>query len=949
FRELLGRVRETTLGAFAHQELPFERLVEDLQPARDLGRNPIFQVLLELQNAPSQLTGLTGLSIDTVPSDSGSSRFDLEVQLCEEPGGGLDGFLVYNADLFDPPTAQRLAERYVSLLASVAEDPSCRLSRLALLEEAELDLVVRRWNDTTRPYPHEATIAQLFAEVASRHPDGTALLFEGGSTTYGELLERAHRAAGFLRARGVRPESRVAIAMERSPEMVTAILGVLCAGGAYVPVDLESPPARTARMLADAGVTLAITDGRSQPPHGAFDVVAFDEILAGGEKFQGLSAGAGNLAYVMFTSGSTGEPKGIEVTQRNVVRLVRGTTYAHFGPDETILHLAPGAFDASTFEIWGALLSGGRLAIAPAGSPSPGDIARLLERHDVTTVWLTAGLFHLMVDEELEALSRVPQVLAGGDVISPSHVRRLMAAGCRRFVNGYGPTETTTFACCGLIDPGEELGERMPIGAPVANSRAYVLDEAMQPVPVGVTGELFIGGDGVSRGYARRPGMTATQFLPDPFGPPGARLYRTGDLVRWRGDGRLEFLGRRDGQVKVRGFRVEVAEVEAALAAVPGVRAAAVITRREHGEAELVGYVVADGGHDAPSLREALAGRLPRPMIPARFVMLEALPLTANGKIDRRALPAPAAPSADPSAAPRTQTEREVAGAWAEVLRLESVGLADNFFDLGGHSLLATQVVSRLRARLGVEVPLRSLFESPTVEAIARLIDRDTGLRERAGMISRRLDTGPAPLSFAQQRLWFLDTLAPGSVAYNIPNVLRLEGSLDVTALERTLSEILRRHEAIRTRFVETPHGVRQSVEAPARMRLDVVDLALEPDAEATARRLVAEEAMAPFDLSAGPQLRARLVRLAPDDHLFLMTIHHIVSDGWSMGVLVRELVVLYEAYAAGHGSPLEELPIQYADFAVWQRDRLQGERLERELAYWKERLTPLPAALELP
>ena len=963
FRELVGRARDATLGAFAHQDLPFERVVEAVQPHRDLGANPIFQVLFELQSGRGGGIQLPGLSLDSIATEAHAARFDLEVQLWEETGGGVEGFLFYSTDLFDRPTVRRMADRWLALLACAAQDPEARLSQLRIDANGERATAPDAWNATASAYPRESSIAEVFAEVARGRVREPAVVFEGGLLTYGELLRQSLQVGTALRARGIGRASRVGLALDRSPGFVTAALGVLFAGGAYVPVDPDSPRARTARMLCDAQVALVIGgdgDDRDDAAAGGAPFVALATLQAEGAQVDADvvlredadPSRADRLAYVMFTSGSTGTPKGIEVTQRNVVRLVRGQEYARFGPDETMLQLAPVAFDASTFEIWGALLNGGRLAIAPKGALSPAEIATCLQRFGATTVWLTAGLFHAVVDQQLEALARVPQVLAGGDVLSPSHVRRLLDAGCARVVNGYGPTETTTFACCEVLEAGRPFGERVPIGRPIGNARVYVLDAGMHPVAVGARGELFIGGDGVARGYAGRADLTAERFVPDPFGPAGSRLYRTGDLVRWRADGRLEFLGRRDGQVKVRGFRVETAEVEGALHEVAGVRAAVVVAWRDGGEAELVAYVVREGASapDEAALRSALLAQLPRPMVPSRYVFLEALPLTSNGKVDRRALPAPGARTRGQSEliAPRTAAEREVARVWAEVLQLDEVGVTDDFFELGGHSLLATQVTSRLRASLGVEIPLRAVFEAPTVQALAAIVQA-TGAVGTAAPIPRASRQGPIPLSFAQQRLWFLHRLEPQMAAYNIPCSLRLGGALDVPALQHALAEIVRRHEGLRTRFVEGPAGPEQVVDEPWEPHLAIEELAGLQDPEGRARRLVAEEVLQPFDLERGPLVRARLMRLGPLDHVFVFTMHHIVSDGWSMGVLVREVAALYEAFTRGLPSPLPRLPIQYPDFAMWQRTSLAQKQLAQQLDYWRANLTPLPPPLELP
>jgi len=1347
FRDLLGRAREASIGAFAHQDLPFERLVEELQPARDLSRNPIFQIAFALQNAPLGSFELPGLSIDPVASETGATRFDLEFHLWEEAGGGLDGYLFYSADLFDAPTIRRLAERYGMVLASAVSDPETRLSELRVAAGDEIEratgILARGAELPVEPRP----AIELFEEQAARAPG--ALVLEQGERriTYGELDEAAGRLAARLRAEGVCRESRVAILADRSIEQVTAILAAAKAGAAYVPLDPANPDERLDSMLARCGARVVLAPAALAERTGAGRRVLEIDAAAGlGEKPADRPAShPSDLAYVIFTSGSTGEPNGVEVTQANLSNLVAWHRSA-FGLTETdrATLIAGVGFDASVWELWPALTSGACLLIPDESTRlDPVALRDWLVAQRVTIAFLPTPLAELVL-----ALHPAPDggalrtLLTGGDRLHAFEAGRHPF----RIVNNYGPTETTVVATSGEVDAGAGLGAPT-LGRPIANVRAYVLDSRLRPVPIGVPGELHVGGAGVARDYAGRPELTAESFIPDPFGEGfGARLYRTGDRVRQLADGRIEFLGRLDQQIKVRGHRVEPAEVETVLAEHPGVEAAVVVPSQEKGETRLVAYVVprrrsseaalweaehiarwralydetygrtpeqhdssfnitgwnssytggpidagemrewrdrtverilglsprrvleigcgtgllltqiaprcqryvatdfsrvslglvrravwsqealahvellergaddfadlapgsfdtvilnsvvqyfpdaaylervlegavgmlTEGGrvflgdvrdlrlqrafaasvalqrapegeapaeireraervfageeellvhpeffaafaarlprrawaearvkqgradneltrfrYDAlvhlgtpppaapvvvwgeaasvqlreffqaeeeeivlrgvpnarvagivavartlsrgeeiedragapagtrhpddvtelgvahgyagvaalssqredhfdvaftrprtavsgslamappgqdesrplanaplratlagnlgPALRDFAAARLPDPMIPSSFVVLDAFPLTASGKVDRRALPAPSgtARKAGEGVAPRTPSEREVARVWAEVLGVERVGAADNFFDLGGHSLLATQVISRLRSALGIEVPLRAVFESPTVESLAAFLDASAAPTRQGGAIPR-VDRGrPMPLSFAQQRLWFIDKLEPGVAAYNIPNALRLEGDLDAAALGRALTEILRRHEALRTRFVEGSGGPEQIVDPPGACALQVEDLADSSDPEAEGRRIVAAEAIRPFDLSRGPVLRTRLLRLAPREHVLSLVVHHISADGWSAGVLVHELGVLYATFAAGVGNPLPEPRIQYADWAAWQRGWLEDDKLQRQLDYWKGALSAVePLAL---
>jgi amino acid adenylation domain-containing protein len=959
FREVLRRVREVTLGAYEHQEVPFEKLVAELQPERSLSHSPLFQVMFTLQNAGGGgRSTLPGLDVSGVEAEHASAKFDLSLGLAAT-ADGLRGALNYSTELFERGTVDRMVGHLARVLEQVATDADTRLSQLELLGEVERARVLEEWNRTGRPYPREACIQELFEAQARTRPGAVALVRGGERLTYAELDARANQLAHHLVGRGVGLESRVGVLLEPAPDLIVSILAILKAGGAYVPLDAKYPAERLAFMLEDsaAGVLLTQESLRSTLP--VPDDVAVVSIDGAAAEIRGESAevpesgaAARTLAYVIYTSGSTGTPKGVGVEHRSVVRLVRGADYADFGPDAVVLQGAPISFDASTLEIWGPLLNGGRV-VMPEADPSLEELGRTLVHQGVTTLWLTASLFGVMVQERLEELGGVRQLLAGGDVLPVEQVRALKQRFPEvRLINGYGPTENTTFTCCYTVPDGWS-GSSVPIGRPISNTRVYVLDRVLRPVPVGVPGELFTGGDGVARGYLGHSGRTAERFVPDPFATePGARMYRTGDRARWTADGTVEYLGRLDQQVKIRGFRIEPGEIEAVLSSHPKVREARVIVREDQpGEKRLVAYVV--GEVEAEEARAYLRGSLPEYMVPAAVVVLERLPLTPNGKVDRDALPAPEYGAAEESnVAPRTPVEEVLAGIWAEVLRLERVGVHASFFELGGHSLMAIRVVSRIRAVFGVELPLRVLFEGPTVAELAVRVEemRRAELPVLPPVVPVER-TGALPLSFAQERLWFLDRLAPGGGTYNISMAWRLGGALDEAALERSLSEIVRRHEALRTTFAEVDGSPAQVVAPFAGFALSIDDLSklADADRQAEVRRRAGEEARRAFDLSAGPLFRATLLRLGGEEHVLLLSMHHIVSDGWSMGVLFRELSSLYEAYREGRESPLRELPVQYADYSVWQREQLEGEVLDRQLSYWKERLAGAPELLDLP
>ncbi|HLL45742.1 MAG TPA: amino acid adenylation domain-containing protein, partial [Longimicrobiaceae bacterium] len=727
FREVLRRVREVTLGAYEHQDVPFEKLVAELQPERSLSHSPLFQAMFALHNARDLGGALPGLKVGGVGAAMGIAKFDLSLELAATPQG-LRGALNYSTDLFDRGTAERMIGHLARVLEQVAADPDVRLSRLALAGPEERARVVVEWNRTERPFP-EGCIHQLFQAQAERTPGAVALAWGAEEVTYRELDARANQLAHHLAALGVGPESRVGLRLERSLENVVATLAVLKAGGGCVPVDTSYPAERMEFMLADSGVRVLLSDGELAVP--GLHVVRLDhgvEVLAAGPDHPPrTNAWAGNLAYVFYTSGSTGRPKGVMMAHREVVQYAACLPDTMpIGPGDRVAQASNASFDAAVFEIWGALLNGATLVgVDPDVLLSAPALGRALQEREITHLYQTAALFNQHVREQVDVYASLRQLVFGAEAVGTESVRRMLREGKpARVLHEYGPTEATVWC---TLEEVREVAEDAPtvlIGKPIPNAWAYVLDPAGEPLPVGIPGELCIGGAGVVRGYLGRPGLTAERFVPDPFAAePGARMYRTGDRARWKAEGKLEFMGRLDDQVKIRGFRIEPGEVEAAIAAYPGVRHVRVIMREDQpGDKRLVAYVVGDAEADA--LRAHVRQSLPEYMVPGAFVVLDALPLTANGKLDRKALPAPElASSEERYVAPRTPVEEVLAGIWAEVLRLERVGVDDNFFELGGHSLLATRMASRIRAVFGVELPLRALFEGPTVAELAGRVD----------------------------------------------------------------------------------------------------------------------------------------------------------------------------------------------------------------------------------
>jgi amino acid adenylation domain-containing protein len=964
FRQLLGRVKDTALGAYDHQEVPFEKLVDELQPARDPSRSPLFQAMFALDREAVDALQRPDLTLTVKETDTHTTRFDLLLTL-EESKAGLRGQLQYRTDLFDRGTAERFMGQFQALLEGIAGDPDRPLSRFPLLTGPERDWILRDWNNTRVDYPQNLCLHHLFERQAARTPEAIAVTFGDQSLTYAYLDARATALANRLRRLGVGPDVRVAVCVERSPEMVVALLGVLKVGGAYVPLDPAYPAQRVEYMLADSAAPVVLTQRGlvDRLPASPATVVCLDEepAYSPGEDTGDTGVRPENLAYVIYTSGSTGRPKGVQIPHRAIVNLLLSMCESPgLVAGDTLLAVTTISFDIAALELFGPLAAGARVVLAGRGEAAdPGRLAALLASSGATVMQATPATWRMLLEGGWRGDERL-KALCGGEALPRDLARRLLPA-CGALWNMYGPTETTVWSTCRRMD---SAAGAISIGRGIANTRLYVLDSHLQPVPPGVAGEVWIAGAGLARGYLNNPALTAEKFLPEPFcGEPGARMYRTGDRARWLSDGTLEHLGRLDAQVKVRGFRIELGEVEAALAAHAAVSQAAAAVREDMvGNNRLVAYLVCRDGAEVPDpaeLRSHLRERLPEYMVPAVFVAMHTLPLTSNGKVDRKALPAPPEDRPELAAryvAPRGPVEEELAEVWASVLGVARVGAEDNFFELGGNSLLAARVVARLRGELGVEVPLRALFEAPTVAGLAGAVDaaRAAGAAAPAPpvqVLPRRAD-GPSvfPASFAQQRLWFLDHLQPGSPLYNMPAAVRLRGALDVEALGHALQQVVNRHESLRTRFELVDGGPVQVVGPALELPLSRDDLSSLPEAERETelRRRAREEARRPFNLARGPLLRVTLLRMAPQDHVVLLTQHHTVADGWSIGVLVRELTALYQAHVEGRPSPLPPLPVQYADYAVWQRDWLKGDVLEGQLAYWKEHLAGLPP-LELP
>ncbi|MFC5743182.1 non-ribosomal peptide synthetase, partial [Dyella tabacisoli] len=969
FRELLERVRATDLAAYAHQDLPFERLVEMLNPVRSLAHQPLFQVMLMLQNNQEADLALPGLAVQPEEIGKSIAKFDLRLAMGEQWDAdglpaGIAAELEYACDLFDADSMQTLVARLTDLLRAVVANPAVSPAQISLLISTERSLL-EQWNDTTQGRA-AATLPELFERQAQATPDTIALVFGQHMLSYAELNRRANQLAHRLIDCGVGSEQLIALAMPRSIELVIALLAILKSGAAYLPVDPAYPPERIAAMLNDArpaGI-LSTVEAAASLPAGARLILVDDTASVNAafppahnptdsERLRPLRPE--HAAYVIYTSGSTGQPKGVCIPHRNAAGYLRflASNYA-VGAQDVVLNLTSISFDPSIRDMLCPLLAGARLVmIDDASARDPAACLQALHRHAVTSVLsMTPSLLHELVAAQQAAPCELQlrQLLTCGEALRGELLLRAMdALGCTVLANQYGPTECTMTSTWKAFRRGDYVDGPVPVGRLVDNAQAYVLDAGLQQVPVGVPGELYLAGDGLARGYLKRPALTAERFVANPF-TPGERMYRTGDLVRWLAGGELDFLGRVDHQVKVRGFRIELGEIEAALTRQPGVAHGVVVAREDQpGHKQLVGYAVAAEGValDPAALRQALAGPLPDYMVPAAIVLLDALPLTPNGKLDRKALPAPDYTRAE-SRQPRTPQEIILATLFAEVLGLDNVGIDDSFFDLGGHSLLATRLVSRIRATLDVELAIRTLFEHPSVVALAQQLDSAERGRAplRAMPRPERL-----PLSFAQQRLWFIQQLEGPGGTYNMPLALRLHGTLNRQALTQALHDVIARHESLRTVFAETQGVAYQHILAVEQARPHLIEHRID---EAGFAQALADASMQGFELATQSPLRTHVFELGEHQHVLLLVLHHIAGDGWSLAPLLRDLSAAYAARVEQQAPTWSPLPVQYADYSLWQRELLGEEAdpdsaIEKQCAYWRRQLAALPEQLNLP
>ncbi|MGV5049105.1 amino acid adenylation domain-containing protein [Rhodococcus pyridinivorans] len=960
FADLLEHARAVDVAAFGHADVPFERLVEELAPARSTAHSPLFQVLLVFQNFARTTFALPDLRVEALDADLATARFDLQVGLSEEfdssgDPAGIAGAWTYATDLFDESTVVSFAERFVRILEAVTADVSVVVGDVELLVPEERASVLGSWVDTGHDLPRVGTLVDLFDGQVQRSPELPAVVFDGDVLSYGEFAARVNRLGRYLISVGVGPESRVAVAMRRSVDLVVAVHAVLAAGGAYVPVDPDHPAERTSYVLESSEPVLVLTTVRDGFT-AACPVVAIDEL-----DVSGYSAGVisdverlavlrpENTAYVIYTSGSTGRPKGVALPHAATVnQLLWAQDRYPLGTDDVVLLKTPFTFDVSVWELFWTLQTGARLVVAePDGHRDPEYLARVIGEQQVTTVHFVPSMLAAFLSATVDSVwSSLRRVFVAGEALPMELVRRFAAvAGDTELHNWYGPAEVEVVTAW-AADPDAAVA---PIGSPVWNTRTLVLDGRLNPVPVGVAGELYLAGAQVARGYLGRTDLTAERFVANPFAS-GERMYRTGDLVRWTSSGELEYLGRTDFQVKLRGQRIELGEIEAALQTVPGVGQAVVVLHSDPQVGDrLVGYVA---GIVAPGdVIDAVRSVLPSYMVPSQVVVLDELPLNASGKLDRRALPEPVFEVVE-FRAPVTPVEQTVAAVFGEVLGLERVGLDDDFFALGGNSLSATQVVSRIGAALDTPIPVRVLFEESTVEGLAARVSEHAGAGGRVPLVAQ-VRPDRVPLSFAQQRMWFINQFDTASPVYNVPLAIRLSGALDVTALSNAVADVIDRHESLRTVYPAGPEGPAQVVMPVTAVRSDLSPVPV-PQAEVSAR--VGDVISAGFDVSVETPVRARLFRVANsvDEFVLVVVVHHIAADGSSMAPLVRDVMVAYESRCRGEVPGWAPLQVQYADFALWQRQILGSEDdpeslISRQVGYWRDTLAGVPEVLSLP
>jgi amino acid adenylation domain-containing protein len=963
-KEALRRARLLASAAFAHQDVPVERVIEELHPERTAAQTPLFQVVLTVENTPSRPLSVPGLSFRFLQPETGVLQYEMLLAL-EQEEQSLALAMEYQEESFDRDTIVRMMDHIHIVLHAMVNTPEQTIREIPLLSEVERNAILNEWNHTQAQYPRELSLAELVEQQVSRSPQAVALRFEGQQLTYEEMNCRANQLAHYLVKMGLRREELVGLCLARSLEMMIGVLAVLKAGGAYVPLDPSYPLERLRYMARDTGARFLLTQERLlgllqdiADPEGR--VVCIDrewpEVARESRRNSLAKSLPDSLAYVIYTSGSTGLPKGVMIEQRSILnRLWWAITKFEIGSGDAVLQKTPFSFDASVWEMLAPLLAGGCVVIArPGGQQDSRYLVDTVTKDGITVLQLVPSMLALMLQEPgVERCGKsLEWLFSGGEALTAETVEVVrQKLPDVKLVNLYGPTEASIDVSSWPCEQQQNSGY-VPLGHPISNAEIYIVDQFGILAPVGVVGEIYAGGVGLARGYWNRADLTAVKFIPDGFsGRPGARLYRTGDLGRYRHDGVVEYLRRADQQVKLRGYRIELGEIESVLSACEGVKEAAVLVREdEPGIQQLVAYVVlkqhdhAEAGSrpDGRRLKERLRLQLPEYMVPALVVELEAMPRTSSGKVDRKTLPKPKEEPRASRRAPRTGVQELLAQIWADVLKVDHVSREDSFFESGGHSLLAIQLISRIREVFQVELPLRTVFERPTLDELSSRIESKLGVGPALSEpIRPRSPAERHRLSYAQQGIWLMDQLQPGNTAYNLPAAIYLKGNLDAEALRSAVQELVQRHEVLRTQFTAGADGEPEQTvlsEIKLEMRLIEVSGASQEEKLEQVRRCAMEETQKPFDLAKAPLFRARLLRLGQDEHVVLFVMHHIITDGWSQAVMVQEISAIYAARVAGESVPLEELPIQYADYAAWERDRLESV-LEKQRAYWQRQL----------
>ncbi len=945
FDALVQKTKETLLNAYEHQDVPFEKIVDTLNIARDQSRSPIFQVMLVLQNTPSFSMDLPEVNVTLEELHNDVAKFDLTMTL-EESEDRLKGYIEYASDLFTEAYIAQMVTHFQKLLEGIVSAEALPLSQYSILGEAEKEELLVTLNESAVPYDKEATIHRFFETQAAKTPDNIAVVYEDQTLTYAELNEKANRLAHYLLAQGISPDDLIAISMERSFDMIVSLLAVLKAGAAYVPVDPSYPQERIDYIIADSKASLVLTEG---------SLKAIDSSSYPGTNPE-TAVRSDNLAYVIYTSGSTGKPKGVMLEHRGVVNLNEwySTTY-DFNEESANLIIISFGFDAVQKNIFSILKTGGKLVLPRSEHYDAEYLAGLIEKERCTHLNCVPSAFYPMLElsPDYKEIASLRYVLVGGEASKKEILDPWLSKVQTELVNVYGPTECNDISLAYLLDKNDTSLQSIPIGRPINNVKVYILDEHLQLVPKGVPAELHIAGDAVSRGYLYQKEMTDEKFIDNPFGE--GKLYKTGDLVKYLEDGNVEYLGRVDDQVKIRGFRIELGEIEQQLLLIDEIKDAVVLAKEnENKQKVLVGYVTTLNNEalDNAEVQEKLKVHLPEFMVPVSFVYLDAMPFTPNGKVDKKALERldVEMQSSREYVAPRNEREEQLAAIFEAVLKVEKVGVHDDFFELGGHSLLATQLVSKARSELEVELPLKELFNHTTVASLSEYIDSNDTASRRTPIL-KVSEEQRSVLSFAQERLWFIDQLSPGSSEYNLPIALTISGELNLSHVETALNKVIERHETLRTVFPSKDGEVQQQILEHSDLKVGLIDLSEEESSEAAyakAKELAQKEAYTPFDLAEGPLLRAEVMRISPTEHVLMLNVHHIVSDGWSMGILFKEFDEMMSALAKGEDATLPALGINYVDYSVWERERLASGALDEDLAYWEEELSDFPGRLNV-